>query len=275
MKMDYLSLLLPFGYLTILTLSLYTFSHLYRRRQALQSARLEPWFGEHLTRRIYLTLLEQSSAAKSGTGTEKAQKVPDSVLRAALLARSTTNIQRLVQLRAQKQPLTTLQQRGCIGDALVQRFNLAEKEMDAELRDCVTEANALAGPGTNGVQGQAWGQSLFQSAGEVVNQDNLRKAIANIESQRENERVQWMERRQKVRGDFLREVGVDDGENKDNRKEKESEGSEESAVVVEKSEEMERTASIGSSGGEGSIGSEGAVAGAKKKKRNKKKKGKN
>ena len=280
--MDYFSLLLPFSYLTILILSLATFSHLYRRRKALQTAKLEPWFPEHTTRNIYLTLLEQASAGKSDSK-EKGGSIPDSLLRAALLQRSTTNIRRLVQLRGQKPALTSLQQRGSIGDDLVQRFNFAEKEMEAELRDCVAEANALCPPGNNGVQGQGWGQSLFQSAGEIVNQENVRAGIAIIEKEREQERLNWVNKRKAVREGFLKEVGAEEkaaGVKKETSRPntgKTSEGSDD-AVVVESpnAQAMERQTSVGSSGdgsaaGDVSTPGAGGGGGKKKKKNNKKK----
>jgi Preprotein translocase subunit Sec66 len=72
-------------------------------------------------------------------GQEKAPKVPDSVLRAALLRRAVEDIQRLIQIRSAKQACSTLLQRGSVGDDLWQRFLRAEKEMEEELRDVVME----------------------------------------------------------------------------------------------------------------------------------------
>lgn len=202
--MDWLSLLLPAGYLTSLILSLAVFSHLYRRRKAIQASRLQPWFPEHVARNVYLTLLEQASTSISGDS--KSPKVPDSVLRAALLQRCVTNIGRLMALRTQKPALMQLLQRGAVGDELMQRFTLAEKEMEAELKDCVAEASALAGPGSCGVQGQPWGQTIFTSAGEMVNQEGLREKLKDIEDQRSTERQNWTKRRGEVREGFLKEL---------------------------------------------------------------------
>jgi hypothetical protein len=42
-------------------------------------------------------------------------------------------------LRSQKQALTTLVQRGSVGDDLWQRFQRAEKEMEDEVKDVVSE----------------------------------------------------------------------------------------------------------------------------------------
>lgn len=72
-------------------------------------------------------------------GNEKAPKVPDSVLRAALLRRAVEDIRRIIQVRTAKQACSTLLQRGSVGDDLWQRFLRAEKEMEDELRDVVME----------------------------------------------------------------------------------------------------------------------------------------
>jgi translocation protein SEC66 len=70
---------------------------------------------------------------------EKARVVPDSVLKAALLRRAIEDLHRLVQIRSAKQACSQLLQRGSVGDDLWQRFQRAEKEMEEELRDVVTE----------------------------------------------------------------------------------------------------------------------------------------
>jgi translocation protein SEC66 len=46
-------------------------------------------------------------------------------------------------LRSQKQALSVLLQRGSVGDDLWQRFLRAEKEMEDEVRDVVTEVITL------------------------------------------------------------------------------------------------------------------------------------
>lgn len=72
-------------------------------------------------------------------GAEKAPKVPDSVIRAALMRRAVEDIHRIIQIRSAKQACSTLLQRGSVGDDLWQRFLRAEKEMEEELRDVVLE----------------------------------------------------------------------------------------------------------------------------------------
>jgi translocation protein SEC66 len=97
-------------------------------------ANLEPWFPPHLQKQVYGSLLE--IAASEG---EKKTKVPDSVIRAALLRRAVEDIGRIIQIRQAKQALTVLLQRGSVGEDLNQRFQRAEKEMEEELKDVVME----------------------------------------------------------------------------------------------------------------------------------------
>ena len=224
LAIDYFSLLLPLGYLTTLIGSLGTFSYLYRRRQALKAATLEPWFPPHLSRSVYLSLLELSSSPSSE------QKVPDSLLRAALLRRAVEDIRRLISLRNAKPALTQLLQRGSVGDELMQRFAVAEKEMEAELKEVVEEANALSqGP----VQ---WGQYIFQSASECVGREMLDKQLEKVEETRAEEKEQWERRRESVREGFMKELEAPTVETPIKKEEKDRKGSkagsDESDVVV-------------------------------------------
>lgn len=85
-----------------------------------------------MQRNVYLSLLHLEPA-------EKTPAVPESLLRAALLRRAVEDIRRIIEIRSAKQALSTLLQRGSIGDDLWQRFLRAEKEMEDELRDVVME----------------------------------------------------------------------------------------------------------------------------------------
>lgn len=77
----------------------------------------------------------------SGSNADKSPKIPDSILRAALLRRAIEDLNRLVQIRSAKQACSSLLQRGSVGDDLWQRFQRAEKEMEGELRDVVQEVS--------------------------------------------------------------------------------------------------------------------------------------
>lgn len=104
-----------------------------------ESANLEPWFGPHLQRNIYLSLLHMEPEE----GVEKSPRVPESVIRAALIRRAVEDIHRIIQVRTAKAACSSLLQRGSVGDDLWQRFTRAEKEMEEELRDVVQEVQSL------------------------------------------------------------------------------------------------------------------------------------
>ncbi|KAK8205692.1 Pre protein translocase subunit Sec66-domain-containing protein [Phyllosticta capitalensis] len=187
---DWISLAVPFAYLGVLIGSLATFSHLYRARKAAKAASLAPWFGPHLGRNIYLSLLHMEPA-------EGKPKVPDSVLKAALMRRAVEDIHRLVEVRNAKQALQSLLQKGSVGDDLWQRFQRAEKEIEAELRDVVQEANAFS-PG--------WGQTIFQSASEIAQNQLLQQRVAELQAQASTEKEWWDKKRATIQADFMKEL---------------------------------------------------------------------
>ncbi|KKY23670.1 putative translocation protein sec66 [Diplodia seriata] len=188
---DWISLAVPFAYLGLLIGSMATFSHLYRARKASRAASLAPWFGAHTTRNIYLSLLHIEQP-----------KVPDSVLKAALLRRAVEDIHRIVEIRNAKQALQSLLQRGSVGDDLWQRFQRAEKEIEAELRDVVQEANAFA---------PNWGQTIFQNASEVAQNQILKARVEELQAQTANEKAWWEKKRGAIRSEFMKELGADEG----------------------------------------------------------------
>jgi translocation protein SEC66 len=190
---DWRGLLLPLAYLVVLVGVFMTFSRVYRKRRAFESANLAPWFGPHLQRNIYLSLLHMEPEE----GSEKAPKVPESVIRAALLRRAVEDIHRLIQIKTAKQACSSLLQRGSVGDDLWQRFQRAEKEMEEELRDVVTEANALA---------PNWGQSIFGSAHEIAANTTLRERLDEVHAQTDSEKQWWEKRRGQIQTEFMKEL---------------------------------------------------------------------
>ncbi|KAG6008864.1 hypothetical protein E4U21_003675 [Claviceps maximensis] len=137
-SIDWKGLALPFAYLLVLGGALMTFSTIYRKRKATEGANLAPWFPPNLQRNVYLSLLDMDP--EDGTdGKEKTPKIPDSVLKAALLRRAVEDINRLIHIKSAKQACSSLLLKGSVGDDLWQRFLRAEKEIEEELRDVVTE----------------------------------------------------------------------------------------------------------------------------------------
>ncbi|KAJ5782223.1 Translocation protein (Sec66) [Penicillium paradoxum] len=193
---DWLSLAVPIAYLGILLGSLATFSSLYRKRKAHKAASLEPWFPAHLQRDIYFSLLHLEPSPTSAKE-KKSPAIPDSILKASLLRRAAEDIRRLMALRSQKQALATLLQRGSVGDDLWQRFQRAEKEMEDEVKDVVSEANAYAA---------GWGQTIFQSANEMMNNDIYRKRMNEQQGKLEEERQWWTKKKTSIQEGFMKEL---------------------------------------------------------------------
>lgn len=89
---------------------------------------------------------------------------------------------RIREIQTRKGPLNTLLQRGVVGDEIWQRLLRAEQELEAELKDVVAEANALA---------TGWGATIFQTANEIVVN---RMTRAKIEEKRQTlgeEKLAW------------------------------------------------------------------------------------
>ncbi|KAK7989173.1 hypothetical protein PG989_009488 [Apiospora arundinis] len=145
----------------------------------------------HLQKEVYSTLLELDADKDRKT------KVPESVVRAALLRRAVEDIARIIQVRQAKQALNTLLQRGSVGEDLNQRFQRAEKEIEEELKDVVMEANALA-PG--------WGQTIFQSANEIAANTVLRSRLDEIQNKSAAEKEWWDKRRETIQTEFMKEL---------------------------------------------------------------------
>ncbi|WVR03858.1 hypothetical protein IAU60_000856 [Kwoniella sp. DSM 27419] len=153
------SLAVPVAYITVLVTALAIFSRVYRKRRAAEKTSFEPWFPTHPQRETYITLLSSSEA------------VPDSLLKSALLVRAQTDVKRIWRLRDDKMALTQLHAKGLIGDDTMARFAAAEKELEAEIVDVVSEANTFR---------QGWGQLIFATATELAQAEKTRETVINI-----------------------------------------------------------------------------------------------
>ncbi|KAF4555967.1 putative translocation protein sec66 [Elsinoe fawcettii] len=197
---DWVGLSIPFAYLTVLLGSLGTFSHLYRKRKAQKAASLEPWFPSHLQRNIYLSLLHIDPADPSSTppGSEKGlSTVPESIIKAALMRRAVEDIHRIIQIRNAKPALQSLLQRGSVGEELWHRFLRAEQEIEEEVKDVVSEANALA---------PNWGQVIFQSANEIANNQLAKARMEELQAKVDEEREWWEARKKAANESFIKEL---------------------------------------------------------------------
>ncbi|CAG8529090.1 10127_t:CDS:2 [Diversispora eburnea] len=106
-----------------------------------------PWFPEHTTRDIYISLLQQESAT-------------DLQLRAALLRRAMTNIERVFKLREDRRALSILLHKGAVGDDLWISFTQADQENQRDMMEVTAEADTFK---------ENWGQTILHTANEMHN----------------------------------------------------------------------------------------------------------
>lgn len=128
---------------------------------------VEPWFPPHKSRDIYVSLLSLDPPP------------PRPILVAALLRRAMDDVKLIWSIRDAKTSLTTLLQKGQIGDELWERFLLAEKELEGEIVEVVGEANTFE-PG--------YGQRIFAHASDMVSHERWKEIYRDIPKQREAER---------------------------------------------------------------------------------------
>jgi len=93
-----------------------------------------------------------------------------------------------------------LLQRGSVGDDLWMRFQRAEKEIEEELRDVVSEANAFS---------PNWGQTIFQSANEIAANQLIRKRMDELQATQTAEREWWDRRKASIQSEFMKELDED------------------------------------------------------------------
>ena len=95
----------------------------------------------------------------------------DGLIKAALVRRAVADVHRIFRLREDKVALSNLLQRGSIGDDLWTSFLAAEKELEAEILEVVTEAETFK---------QGWGNLIFQTAAEIVQNEKLREGMNKV-----------------------------------------------------------------------------------------------
>ena len=167
------SVLVPVLYLIVVFGSLALFSHFYRKRTAGKSIffflnsrgdtylaqTFDPYFESHPERDAYVTLIQITDPP-----------VLDATLKAALVRRAMTDVTRVIRLREDKPALQNLLQKGSIGDDLWNSMLAAERELEAEIMEVVSEANSFV---------EGWGQSIFQTAGEMIANEEIRSTFEN------------------------------------------------------------------------------------------------
>ncbi|KAM0756301.1 hypothetical protein T439DRAFT_321005 [Meredithblackwellia eburnea MCA 4105] len=142
--------------------SLAIFSKIYRKRKQNQPPP-PSWFGPHKSRDIYISLLSLEKPP------------PNQILIAALLRRAVDDVKLIWKVRDQKQALSTLLQKGQIGDDCWERFLLAEKELEAEIVEVVGEANTFL---------EGYGQNIFHIASEMATHEKWKEVYTSIPKER-------------------------------------------------------------------------------------------
>ena len=118
---------------------------------------VEPYFDSHPERNAYMTLLQKSDPP-----------APETLLKAALVRRAVADVHRVVRLREDKPALQNLLQKGSIGEDLWNSLIAAEKELEAEIMDVVSEANSFV---------DGWGSIIFATANEIIANEKTRHAF--------------------------------------------------------------------------------------------------
>ncbi|CAE6496943.1 unnamed protein product [Rhizoctonia solani] len=156
------SIFAPVAYLVIVVGALLIFSRIYRRRIAAQE--VEQWFPEHPERDTYVSLLQCTDPPAA-----------DQLLKAALLRRAVADVVRVNRMREDKAALQQLLQKDAIPESLWTAFQAAEKQLEAEIVDVVTEANSFH---------PAWGTIIFASANEILMNEKLKAPLLTMQATR-------------------------------------------------------------------------------------------
>lgn len=122
--------------------------------------KLQDWFPHHKFKDVYISLLQAEPA------------VDEHLLKAALLRRAMTVVDRVLKLREQKPPLNQLMKSGSIGEEVWNQFLKAEAEIEQEVMEVMAEANTF---------NEGWGRSIYQTASEMVQHEKLRSAQIEVE----------------------------------------------------------------------------------------------
>ncbi|KAF9992118.1 translocation protein S66 [Entomortierella chlamydospora] len=158
-------------------LSMRIFGYFWKNRKlAINDA--EPWFGEHVARNQYIALLQQEEPEAS-----------ENQLTAALLRRAMEDVIRVLSMREDKQVLANLVKQGTVGDDIWTQFSLSEKELEAEIMAVIEEANTFK---------EGWGQTILQTASEMVAHEKTKQLQKELALRREEEaRKQALREQQK------------------------------------------------------------------------------
>lgn len=160
-----ISIFTPLAYIFVMITSLVIFSSVYRRRKVVQLASIKPVYEQSFARNNYFTLKAQNEDAEIN-GQKK--PIPDKVIRAALIRWAGEDVRQIIKMKQAKDQLTTLHQRGSIGDGTYTKFITNEKAIEIELQVISQEANSIK---------EGWAATIFNVASEVSQSDGVTARI--------------------------------------------------------------------------------------------------
>lgn len=153
----------PFLYGAILLICLFFFSKYYKQQRIKQLTQLRSIFDEHDARDLYFEIKEMKEAGEV--------KVHDKVIKAALLNRGAENIRRSFKLKELMPQVENLYKNGSIGDDYWKSFQTETKVTEAEVKDCIVEAEKIQ-PG--------WPQAFLQLCQEICFNQALQRRYNSI-----------------------------------------------------------------------------------------------
>ncbi|KAH3680900.1 hypothetical protein WICMUC_000043 [Wickerhamomyces mucosus] len=158
-----ISVFTPLIYVTVLITALVLFSNFYRKRRFNELYKRQPFFGDNLPKELYFQLKNNNL------------KVNEKVLKAALLRRGAESIRRTIKLKEVTPFITSLYQRGSIGDELWERFQTATKLEELEVQEIIRETEQYK---------KGWVQKFVPLLQEICFNEALRRRYAAIEDRK-------------------------------------------------------------------------------------------
>ncbi|KAJ3171945.1 translocation protein S66 [Irineochytrium annulatum] len=117
-----------------------------------KSSGTAPYFPPHLQKAQYEELAEMYSPE---------DEYGSKILTSALLRRAMVDVQRIWQIREEKPPLQNLVRSGVLGEDMMEKITLAEKELEVEIHELMEEAELYKA---------GWGKNIFQEASTFMQQ---------------------------------------------------------------------------------------------------------
>ncbi|CDO53424.1 hypothetical protein DV451_003972 [Geotrichum candidum] len=165
-----ISVYTPLAYVFVVVTALIIFSSVHRRRKIASLYSTEPIFNTNFARDNYFALKDLPKSP------------PEKILKAALLRWASEDVRKLLKLKTSKEILSTLHQRGSVGDNTWTKFLTQEKQVEVELNTIAQEANELK---------PEWANTLFQTAQEIALNQGLRKRLVETQKLKEDYQEQF------------------------------------------------------------------------------------